>query len=386
MDASEILSKDFVCPHCGGVHFYKETDTLDGWFDSGSTHIASMELNAPGCWPADLYLEGADQYRGWFQSSLLTSVALRGTAPYRAVLTHGWTVDGDGKAMHKSLGNGISPDEIIPKYGADILRLWAASSDYRVDMRCSEGIFKQLSETYLKIRNTARYILGNLEGFDPNTMVAFADMLPVDKWVLARLRRLVEKCLNAYEQYEFHTVIHAIHNFCVVDMSNFYLDILKDRLYCEGRDSLKRKSGQTAIYIVLDAMVRLLAPILAFTSDEIWAAMPRQESANPEHVMLNDMPVLHKEWNISADEEKYWDMSLSLRSDVNKALELARGEKIIGKPLDAEITLSCLRRGQKRNFPKSQLRNSTPSLSRQRQMLFTATVRGIKAANSRASR
>ncbi|MGE4485505.1 MAG: isoleucine--tRNA ligase [Oscillospiraceae bacterium] len=351
MDASEILPKGFVCPHCGGVHFNKETDTLDGWFDSGSTHIASMELNAPGCWPADLYLEGADQYRGWFQSSLLTSVALRGTAPYRAVLTHGWTVDGEGKAMHKSLGNGVYPEEIIPKYGADILRLWAASSDYRVDMRCSEGIFKQLSETYLKIRNTSRYILGNLEGFDPNNMVDFADMLPVDKWALARLRRLVEKCLDSYEQYEFHTVIHAIHNFCVVEMSNFYLDILKDRLYCEGKDSLKRKSGQTVIYVVLDAMVRLLAPILAFTSNEIWIAMPHHEGANPEHVMLNDMPALHKEWIISPEEEKYWNMSLALRGDVNKALEFARGEKIIGKPLDAEITL-YVSDGAKEEFSK----------------------------------
>ncbi len=220
MDAKALLPEDYVCPFCGGNHFTKETDTLDGWFDSGSTHIASMELDSPGCWPADMYLEGGDQFRGWFQSSLLTAVALKGAAPYRAVLCHGWTVDGEGKAMHKSLGNGIYPDEIIPKYGADMIRLWAASADYQLDIRCSEAIFKQLSDKYLKIRNTARYILGNLNGFDPEALVPWEELTVLDKWALGRLELLKEKCLAAYERFEFHTVTYAIHNFCVVELSN----------------------------------------------------------------------------------------------------------------------------------------------------------------------
>jgi isoleucyl-tRNA synthetase len=195
--------------------------------------------------------------------------------------------------MHKSLGNGVYPDDIIPKYGADILRLWAASSDYRVDMRCSDSIFKQLSEMYLKIRNTARYILGNLDGFDPENAVPYSEMMPIDKWALSRLNRLTERCINAFENYEFHTVIHALHNFCVVDMSNFYLDILKDRLYCEGRESFERRSGQSAIYTVLDSMVRLLAPLVSFTADEIWLSMPHGKNDDPESVMLNDMPKIH---------------------------------------------------------------------------------------------
>ena len=339
MDDEELLPEAFACPHCGHKGgFTKETDTLDGWFDSGSTHVASMELDAPGCWPADLYLEGGDQYRGWFQSSLLTGVATRGAAPYKAVLTHGWTVDGEGRAMHKSLGNSVLPDELIPKYGADLLRLWAASADYRLDMRCSDAIFKQLSDKYLKIRNTARYILGNLAGFDPDAAVAFEDMLPLDKWAVAQTDKLVQKCLAAYDKYEFFSVTYAVHNFCVVEMSNFYLDVIKDRLYCAGADSLERRSGQSAIYYVLDAMVRLIAPILAFTSNEIWQAMPHHKGANAEHVMLNDMPAAQGH-ALRAEEEALWAKCLALRTDVNKALELARGEKRIGKPLDAKVTV-----------------------------------------------
>ena len=335
----KLLPDGFVCPHCGGVHFTRETDTLDGWFDSGSTHIASMLRNAPGTWPADLYLEGGDQYRGWFQSSLLTGVAVKGDAPYRAVLTHGWTVDGEGKAMHKSLGNSVLPDELIPKYGADLLRLWAASSDYRVDMRCSDAIFKQLSDKYLKIRNTARYILGNLNGFDPNSLTAFADMEELDKWALVRLNRLIARCLDAYERYEFHVVTYAIHNFCVVDMSNFYLDIIKDRLYCDGTESKERHSALSAIYIILDSLVRLLAPVLAFTANEIWQAMPHHSAADPRHVMLNDMPAVNAEYAFDEATEARWDRLIALRGDVNKALELARAEKTVGKPLDAAITI-----------------------------------------------
>ena len=340
LEAEELLPKGYVCPHCGGVHFTKETDTLDGWFDSGSTHIASMELDSPGRWPAEMYLEGGDQFRGWFQSSLLIGVATRGRAPYKTCLCHGWTVDGEGKAMHKSLGNGVDPADLIAKYGADIVRLWASSADYRVDMRCSDAIFKQLSEKYLKIRNTARYILGNLAGFDPcRDMVPVEQMPELDRWALSRLNALVERCINAYEKYEFFGVTAAVHSFCVVDMSNFYLDVIKDRLYCDGADSLSRRSAQTTIYMILDAMMRLLAPLLAFTSNEVWLDMPHSDKEDARHVMLNDMPRPDAALKLSPEAELRWANLLRLRDDVNKALELARAEKTVGKPLDAKVTL-----------------------------------------------
>ncbi len=340
-DAAELLPEGFTCPHCGeGKTFTKETDTLDGWFDSGSTHVASMALDSPGVWPADLYLEGGDQYRGWFQSSLLTAVATKGQAPYRQVVTHGWTVDGQGRAMHKSLGNTVAPDELIPKYGAELLRLWAASADYRLDMRCSDPIFKQLSDKYLKIRNTARYILGNLEGFDPDAaLLPFGELEPLDRWALSRLNALIARCREAYDNYEFFAVTYAIHNFCVTDMSNFYLDILKDRLYCEARDGRLRRSAQTAVWHILDAMTRLLAPILSFTAEEIWGFMPHRAADDPESVMYNPMPEADPAWVLSEADAAGWDTVMKLRSDVLKALELARGEKLIGKPLDAEVTV-----------------------------------------------
>ena len=339
LDVSELLPDSTVCPKCSSKNITKGTDTLDGWFDSGSTHFCSLEHDDPENWPADLYLEGADQYRGWFQSSLLTAVATKGSAPYKAVLTHGWTVDGEGKAMHKSLGNSILPDEMIPKYGADLVRLWAASADYHVDMRCSEAIFKQLSETYLKIRNTARFILGNLDGFDPNERVSFEDMEDIDKWALVRVNALIDRCTKAYDNYEFYNVIHSVHKFCVVDMSSFYLDIIKDRLYCEKSDSRLRRSAQSAMYEILDTMVRLIAPILAFTSNEIWQAMPHDTSAETEHVMLNDMHRVNPAYTLDTAEADKWELLISLRNDVNKALELARAEKTIGKPLEAKVTL-----------------------------------------------
>ena len=340
LEGDQLAPAGFACPDCGGKHFTKETSTLDGWFDSGSTHAASMELDSPGCWPSTMYFEGLDQYRGWFQSSLLTAVATKGKAPYKICMTHGWTVDGEGKAMHKSLGNGVYPEEVIPKYGADLLRLWAASADYHQDMRCSDKQFKQLSDMYLKIRNTARYILGNLNGFDPvANRVAFEDMLPLDRWAMIQLNDLVRRCTEAYEAYDFYVVSHSVHKFCIMEMSNFYLDIIKDRLYCDGIDSLSRRSAQTAIYEILSAITRLLAPILAFTTYEIWAEMNHGEGVNPEHVMLNDMPVYDAARVFTAEEAEYWDKVLKLRGDVNKALELARAEKRVGKPLDAKITL-----------------------------------------------
>ncbi|MEI3061684.1 MAG: isoleucine--tRNA ligase [Oscillospiraceae bacterium] len=294
MDAAELLPEGFTCPHCGGKHFTKETDTLDGWFDSGSTHYAAMQRDQ-GFWPADMYMEGGDQYRGWFQSSLLVAVGALGKgAPYKECLTHGWTVDGEGKAMHKSLGNGVDPADIVKEFGADMIRLWAGSADYHVDVRCSKEIFKQLSQNYLKFRNTARYCLGNLDGFDANDLVAPEDMLELDRWAMTKLNQLIEKVADAYNDYEFHVVSHAINDFCVVELSSFYLDIIKDRLYCEGKNSLKRRSAQTALYLILDSMAKMFAPILAFTCDEILAgdAAPRGRR-RAQHRAQRDERALH---------------------------------------------------------------------------------------------
>ncbi len=341
-EASDILPEGFVCPHCGGKHFTKEQDTLDGWFDSGSTHIASLEKDHPDEWPADLYLEGADQYRGWFQSSLLTAVGAKGKgAPYKTVLTHGWVVDGEGKAMHKSLGNAIAPETVIQQFGADLLRLWVASSDYRVDVRVSDAIFKQLSQAYLKIRNTCRYMLGNLDGFDPNRLVSPADMQPLDRWAISRLNQLIEKVMRGYEDYEYHIVYHAVYNFCVVDMSNFYLDVIKDRLYCEEKNGMLRRSAQTAMFLILDAMVRMIAPILAFTSDEVWQAMPHTSADDAENVVFNQMPKVYNDYALGTDELAQWDKLIAVRSGINAALETARANKLVGKPLEAAVTLLC---------------------------------------------
>ncbi len=341
-EAEELLPNGFKCPHCGGIHFTKETDTLDGWFDSGSTHFVVLEDDKDAKWPADMYLEGADQYRGWFQSSLLTAVGAKEQgAPYKTVLTHGWVVDGEGKAMHKSLGNSIAPEEIIKQYGADLLRLWVASSDYRVDVRVSDNIFKQLSQAYLKIRNTARYILGNLNGFDADNLVSADEMSELDKWAISRLNELMDKVKEAYENYEYHLVFHSIRNFCVVDMSNFYLDVIKDVLYCEDKNGLKRRSAQTAMFLILDTMVRMLAPILAFTSDEIWKAMPHRSTDNAENVMYNPFVGHYDEYQLSNEKiEEYLDLSV-LRDDINVVLEEARTAKLIGKPLEAKVILYC---------------------------------------------
>ena len=339
MEAEDILPKGFVCPHCGGVHFFKETDTLDGWFDSGSTHFASMQRDQ-GFWPADMYLEGGDQYRGWFQSSLLVAVGALGKgAPYRECLTHGWTVDGEGRAMHKSLGNGIDPADIVKEFGADMIRLWAGSADYHVDVRCSKEIFKQLSQSYLKFRNTARYCLGNLDGFDANALVAPQDMEELDRWAITKLNQLMEKVAEAYNNYEFHIVSHAVNDFCVVELSSFYLDIIKDRLYCEEKNGLKRRSAQTALYLILDSMAKMFAPILAFTCDEIWHAMPHRQGDDPRNIVLNEMNKPFTEYALSDEELAKWDTLIAVRNDVNGVLETARASKRIGKPLEAAVTL-----------------------------------------------
>ncbi|MBR6776968.1 MAG: isoleucine--tRNA ligase, partial [Clostridia bacterium] len=261
--AMELVPDGFTCPHCGGKEFEKETDTLDCWFDSGSTHYASLMHDTPELWPADVYLEGADQYRGWFQASLLTSVgALDKGAPFKQVLTHGWVVDGQGRAMHKSLGNGVDPADLIKDFGADIVRLWAASSDYHADVRCSKEIFSQLSESYRKIRNTVRILMANVSDFDPdNDMVAVSELYDIDKWALSRLNKLVKNVIDSYNTYAFHVAYHEINNFCSVELSKLYVDITKDRVYTDAKDGKGRRAAQSTMYIILSALTRLLAPI-----------------------------------------------------------------------------------------------------------------------------
>ena len=337
--ADELVPEGLVCPECGHAHFTKESDIMDVWFDSGSTHAAVLDERPYLHFPADVYLEGGDQYRGWFQSSMLTSIAAKGVAPYKQIITHGWTVDGEGKAMHKSLGNAVSPDEVIREYGADMLRLWVASADYTQDMRISKDIMKQLSQAYLKIRNTARYMLGNLCDFNPDTDQTPLDrMEALDRFALASFNDLVKTVREAYVRYEFHAVYRAVYNFCVVDMSNFYLDIIKDRLYCG--DAHGRRSAQTALYTILDGMTRLIAPILAFTSDEIWAAMRHDRSADTESVLLNDMPGYDEALALSEADQVRWDKLISVRDAVNKALENARAAGVFKKAQDTEVTLS----------------------------------------------
>lgn len=290
---------------------------------------------------ADLYLEGADQYRGWFQSSLLTAVATKGQgAPYRTVLTHGWVVDGQGRAMHKSLGNGVQASDAVKKYGADLCRLWVASSDYTVDVRVSDEIFKQLSEVYRKIRNSARILMANLgDDFNPDQdMVNPDELFEIDKWALCRLNALVQDCLAAYDKYQFHLVYHNISNFCIIDLSKLYIDITKDRLYTEKKNSKARRSAQTAMFVILDTLVRLLAPILSFTADEIWEAMPHSAKDNKESVFLNDMPE-YKDYSAFERTAEKYDRLFALRDDVMKALELARAEKVIGKSLEAKVEI-----------------------------------------------
>ncbi len=340
LDPSEFLPSDFAC-ECGCKSFDKEKDIMDVWFDSGVTHAAVLCERDDLSWPADLYLEGNDQYRGWFQSSLLTSVAWKGTAPYKAVFTHGMVVDGEGKKMSKSLGNGMSPLDICDEYGSDILRLWVSSLDYRTDIRISKEILKQTAENYRKIRNTARYILGNLNGFDPNKdMVAFDDLTELDKWAMYKLNDLINRVAAAYETSEFHVVSSNIHKFCVVDMSNFYLDIIKDRLYCEEENGILRKAAQTTMYKILSVLTRMLAPVLSFTSEEIWASMPHVDTDDKESVLFNEM---EKDLSIAPTAEftAKWDKIYDIREDVKKALEIKRTDKEIKASLEAKVVLYC---------------------------------------------
>jgi isoleucyl-tRNA synthetase len=343
--AEELLPKGTACA-CGATVWRKETDILDVWFDSGSSHLAMLDPpgkpNAELPWPADMYLEGPDQYRGWFHSSLLISVGIRERAPYRQVLTHGWTLDEQGRPMSKSLGNIILPTEICEKWGADLLRLWVASQDYHSDVRMSQNVMTQLSEAYFKIRNTFRFALGNLFDFDPSRDSVAEDALEeLDRWMLGRTNQLVSKCLEFYESFDFHRVYHALYNFCVVDLSAFYFDILKDRLYTFAPKGSARRSAQTAIYRIASALARLLAPILVFTTDEVWKYLPR-ESGAPAEVHLSLFP--HRDECLRLPDETLesrWSHLLEVRDAVLKSLERARGAKEINSGLEARVELSA---------------------------------------------
>ena len=335
-DANEIMPKTEVC-ECGASDWEKDPDIMDVWFDSGSTWSAVCRERPELNWPADLYMEGADQFRGWFQSSLLTSVATQGVAPYREVLCHGWVVDAQGKQMHKSAGNGMEPSEIIRDYGADIIRLWVASSDYTVDVRAGKEIFRQLSEAYRKMRNTARFMLGNINDFDPaKDMVADDQLFEIDRWALDACNKLTANLRDAYDHYDFSRAYHALYNFCVIDMSNFYMDVIKDRLYCA--DDHARRCAQTALYRILVDFTKLLAPILCFTSQEIWSYIPKLPGMK-DYVVFEQMP----EAKADADEafEAKWARIMAIRDDVKKVLEQARADKTIGSALEAGLTLYC---------------------------------------------
>ena len=335
-DANDILPKTEVC-ECGASDWEKDPDIMDVWFDSGSTWSAVCRERPELRWPVDMYMEGADQFRGWFQSSLLTCVATQGIAPYKEVLCHGWVVDEKGKQMHKSAGNGMEPSEIIRDYGADIIRLWVASSDYTVDVRAGKEIFRQLSEAYRKMRNTARFMLGNISDFDPTKdMVDDDQLFEIDRWALEACNKLTATMRDAYEHYDFSRAYHALYNFCVIDMSNFYMDVIKDRLYCA--DDHARRCAQTALYRILVDFTKLLAPILCFTSQEIWSYIPKLDGMK-DYVVFEQMP----EAKAAADEafEAKWDRIMAIRDDVKKVLEQARADKVIGSALEAGLTLYC---------------------------------------------
>jgi isoleucyl-tRNA synthetase len=338
-EAAELLPEGFTCGKCHGADFTKETDILDVWFDSGSSSIAVLENRENLRWPADVYIEGGDQFRGWFNSSLFVGLAVHDRAPYETVLTHGWTLDSHGKAMHKSAGNAVSPDEVIPKLGAEVLRLWCASSDYFEDMRCSEEILQRVTDGYRKLRNTARFALGNLDGFDPaRDSVPEAEMLEIDRWALAELDSVIAKVRAAYEAYEFHSVYHTLYDFCTVTLSARYFDILKDRLYTFAPRSPARRSAQTALFIIVEALARMLATILVFTADEIWESLPVDE-ARPASVHLAELPSASGR----RDEEMAarWEQLFRVREEVMRALEEARVAKLIGGALEAAVDITA---------------------------------------------
>ncbi len=339
-EVSDFLPAGTACQDCGNQSFAKENDILDVWFDSGVSHAAVLEARPELRWPADLYLEGSDQHRGWFHSALLTAVGTRNQAPYKAVLTHGFVVDAEGRKMSKSLGNVIAPNQVIEKYGAEILRLWVSATDYREDIRISDNILKQLSDAYRRIRNTSRFMLGNLFDYNSETDAVSYDSMPeLDKFALHKLQGLVAKNRKAYDAYEYHTIYHSLYNYCTLDLSAFYLDILKDRLYTSPPNSEARRSAQTVMHIILDTLVRLMAPLLPFTAEEIWEHMPHQGQKVPS-VHLTQFPEVNSAYK-DDDLAQKWEQLLVVRGEVTKALEEARNKKLVGHPLDAAVTISA---------------------------------------------
>jgi len=337
-EPAELLPPGTRCPACGGTRFRKETDILDVWFDSGCSHAAVLETRPELRWPAEMYLEGSDQHRGWFHSSLLEAIGTRGAPPYRSVLTHGFVVDGEGRKMSKSLGNYVAPQDLIPRYGAEVLRLWAASEDYTEDIRLSSEILDRLADAYRRIRNTFRFLLGNLYDFDPTRHRPRREQLDeLDRFVLDRLARLIDRARRAYEQYQFHTVFHAVHNFCAVDLSALYLDVIKDRLYTSAADDPRRRAAQATCYELFCALARLLAPILTFTTEEAWRHLPGPRS---ESVHLERFPEVPLEW-LDDRLKAEWDRLLEVRREVARALEAARAAKRIGSGLEAAVRITA---------------------------------------------
>jgi len=332
----ELMPENPVCPKCGHNQFHKENDIMDVWFDSGSSHIAVLETRAELQWPADLYLEGSDQYRGWFNSSLITGTATRGKAPYKAVLSHGFVLDGEGRKMSKSEGNTVDPNKVCNSLGADILRLWVSSADYQSDVRISDHILTQITEVYRKIRNTLRFLLSNLTGFDPVVdRVKQENLNELDRFALAQLGRMTQHVLDGYESFEFHLVYQSIHHFCAVELSAFYLDIVKDRLYASASQSMERKAAQTVLYEALIAITQLIAPILPHTADEVWKFIPGVEQAS---VQLSRMPS-GSLYDYDKELEMKWLAIIDIRDEVLKALEDARSRKMIGNALGASVAL-----------------------------------------------
>jgi len=339
--AAELMPAGTKCAKCGCGEFSKEKDILDVWFDSGSSHLAVLNQRFGLPWPADMYLEGGDQYRGWFHSSLLVGVGLKGGSPYRACALNGWVLDGDGKAMHKSLGNSIEPEEVIKKHGAEMLRLWTASVEFNEDVRMSETIQTRLTDAYRKLRNTFRYVLGNVSDFDPqNDAVAADEMHELDRWILVRAEDLVTRCRAWYENFEFHKVYHAVYAFATVDLSNIYFDVLKDRLYTSATKSQARRSAQTALYRLLDALVRLLAPLMSFTAEEVWTHMNRAGSVHTAY-FPEPSELTAGLSDAARKRTANWDRLIEVRDQVLKSLETARNEKLIGAPLEARLILSA---------------------------------------------
>ncbi|MGH9942214.1 MAG: isoleucine--tRNA ligase [Pyrinomonadaceae bacterium] len=341
-EAKDLLPAGFSCPNCQGTNWTRETDILDVWFDSGSSSVAVLEHYPELSWPADVYLEGGDQYRGWFNSSLMVGLAAHDRAPYRAVLTHGWVVDGQGRAMHKSAGNAVSPNDVIKQSGTEILRLWCASSDYHEDMRCSPEILQRVTDGYRKMRNTARFALGNLDGFDVDRdFVRAEELQEIDRWALSELDAVTERVLKAYEAYEFHTVYRALYDFCTVTLSARYFDIIKDRLYTAAPKSHARRSAQTALYRIADALARLLSPLLVFTADEIWENLPAPAGSTERapSVHTAGFPVA----SARRDEElaARWAQIFEVREVALGALEEARAAKMIGSSLEARVEVTA---------------------------------------------